>query len=111
MDVALLEGKEYIPDWNNNKKESEPVKIFLQPLTAGQRAVLLEKIFNGKEEEYLIYACRCAIKTIENLSVAGKQIKTAEEFLDSRGVGLDELVLDIGKEVIVLNKRPDLKNS
>ena len=41
MDVELLEGKEYIPDWNDNKEEATPVKVMLQPLTAGQRAVLL----------------------------------------------------------------------
>ena len=110
MDVALLEGKEYIPDWNQNEKEATPVKVILQPLTAGQRASLLEKIFNSKEEEYLSYACRHAIKAIENLSVAGKPIKTAEELFDSRGIGLEGLVLDIGKEVIVINKRPDSKN-
>ena len=109
MDVELLEGKEYIPDWNDNQKESAPVKVTLQALTAGQRAVLLEKIF--KDEEYLDYACKYAIKTIENLSVAGEKIETAAQLLNSRGAGLDVLILDIGKEVIVLNKRPDLKNS
>jgi len=109
MDVELLEGKEYIPDWNNNKKESVPVKVALQALTAGQRAVLLEKIF--KDEEYLDYACKHAIKSIENLSVAGEKIETAAQLLNSRGADLDILILDIGKEIIVLNKRPDLKNS
>lgn len=111
MDIALLEGKEYIPDWNNNEKEANPVKVFLQPLTAGQRAVLLEKIINSKEADYISYSCKCAIKAIENLSVAGKKIETADQLLDSRGAGLDLLVLDIGKEVIVLNKRRDSKNS
>ena len=110
MDVELLEGKEYIPDWNDNQKESAPVMIPLDPLTAGQRAVLLEKIF--KDEEYIGYACKCAIRRkIENLSVAGVQIQTADQLLNSRGADLDILILDIGKEVIVLNKRPDLKNS
>ena len=109
MDVELLEGKEYIPDWNDNQKESAPVKVTLQALTAGQRAVLLEKIF--KDEEYLDYACKYGIAEIENLSVAGKKVKTSVQLLNSRGAGLDGLILDIGKEVIVLNKRPDLKNS
>ena len=109
MDVELLEGKEYIPDWNDNQKESVPVKVILQPLTAGQRAVMLEKIFN--DVEYVDYACKYGIAEIENLSVAGKKVKTAGQLLNSRGTDLDGLILDIAKEVIVLNKRPDLKNS
>ena len=111
MDVAILEGKEYIPDWNNNKKEAKPIKVILQPLTAGERAVLLEKIVNSEDAEYIGYGVRHAVKLIENLSVAGEQIETADQLLNSRGAGLDALVLDIGKEVIVLNKRRDLKNS
>jgi len=111
MDVTILEGKEYIPDWNNNKKEAKPIKVILQPLTAGERAILLEKIVNDMDADYISYGVKCAVKGIENLSVGGKAIKTGDQLLNSRGVGLDVLVLDIGKEVIVLNKRRDLKNS
>ncbi len=112
MDVAILEGKDYITAWNNNKKQAKPIMVPLDPLTAGQRAVLLEKIVNSEDADYISYGIRCAInRKIENLSVAGKQIETADQLLNSRGAGLDALVLDIGKEVIVLNKRRDLKNS
>ena len=110
MDIALIGEHEYIPEWNDNEKEAEPVTIILKPLCAGNRAILLELFSSVKEEKYMDFAVRHGVKEIKNLTVDGKPIKTGQELLDSFGAGLELLVLNIGTEVIVKNQRPDLKN-
>ena len=114
MDISKLEESVYIPEWRDNQKEQEPIEIVLQPLTGGQRVRCMVTRIDGKGETQiepdLEKACTYGIKAIRNLSAGGVPITTGNQLLQCTAADIDILIREIGMEVIIRNKRPDLKN-
>ena len=114
MDVGSLEESVYTPEWKDNQKDSEPIRITLQPLTGGQRVRVMPTRIDGKGdtqiEPDLEKACQYGIKLIENMSTNGVPITTGNELLQCTAPDIDMLIREIGMEVIIRSKRPELKN-
>jgi len=115
MEIKGLQDYEYTPEWNGNREDPAPVKIKMQPLTSTQRERCME-IGAGADgitmmRPNLSELVRHGIREISGLKVDGVEIKTALALLNSKGLGLDNLVRELGIEVFVANQRPDLKNS
>lgn len=114
MDVALLEEGEYTPEWNGNQEDAKPIVVLLRPLTAAQRGRCMQVSFDengqGAATPDYVEAVRVGVKEIRNLMVGGKPVIEGRALLASQGIGLDQLVVEIGAEIIRRNRTPDLKN-
>jgi len=115
MEIKGLQDYEYTPEWNGNREDPAPVKIKMQPLSSMQRerSMEIETAVAGTAtmRPNLSEICRYGIKEISGLKVDGVEIKNVVALLNSRGLGLDNLVRECGIEIFVANQRPDLKNS
>lgn len=115
MKFTIAREIEFVPEWNGNRDEDEPIKFTLKYLTAPERDEIVNMAFDvdGKVSVKPNFqkACKMGIKKIEGLTVDGKQITTANEFL---GIpGFDDLYHELGNQIMVMNpiKDDNLKNS
>jgi hypothetical protein len=63
LKVSLREGFDYIPEWNDNKKEKEPIKVFLRFQTGLDMTDLIG--MDGKIDKMKDWLTIC--KSVENL--------------------------------------------
>ena len=115
MDIKIVKESEFIPQWNDNREQADPLRVLLQALTTTQRT---ECVDFGVDENgqtvvrpKLRLLCKYGVKEIKNLSAEGTPIKTVDDLLSSRGGGLEVLLTEIGMEILVRNRAVDLKNS
>jgi len=115
MDVPLILEGEYIPTWRGNREAANPIKVILQPLTAGQRAECVSiRVSDGgtvRSKMDMPRLVEYGVKELQNLSAGGAAIVTGRQLVNSKGAGLYELVLELASEIIVRNQEQDLKNS
>ena len=114
MDVGSIEESKYIPEWCGNKEDPEPIEMILQPLAGGQQRRCMEvTIVDGETvvtpnwEQY----CLFGIKSIEGMTQKGRPIATARDLIMCKARRIDELILEVGMEIMMRNRTPDLGNS
>lgn len=113
MKVQISKELEYVPEWNDNKQEADPVMVVLQPLTSEQRAACIEYRIDKDGEVNVvpdvIKLFRYGVKEVRNLQ-DDKPLTKAKDVLNSRANKLDGLVREVGSHVFVLNTVTDSKN-
>lgn len=108
MEVTVQREIKYIPDWNDNKKDAKPIKVKLHFLTPGER----DSCFEWKDGDLIpnrVKFFHFGVIEFEDLKVNDKNIKTAEDVLNTPG--LEGLYNEVCAKIIRQNARQDLKNS
>ena len=121
MDITVERTYEFVPVFNENKSEADPIKFKLRQLTTAERQRLMAidpvKIALSSESGNGVALdvnyeglFRTAVQKIENLSVNQTKITTAGEFLSSPALG--DLLIEVCMEIVQQNGRKDtqLKN-
>ena len=94
MKVSILKETEFIPKWNENSLETDPVKFHLRYLTTGEIEACIKikpvRITGGDPEVEIDTDSRrifeLAVMRIDNLEIeAGGKITTAKELMDQPG--------------------------
>lgn len=112
MKLTIEKEWEYIPFWNNNQADSEPIKFILCNLTTAERDSCVELSFDQdgkpifKSDNQRIF--KAGVRQIENLSVNGEKISSATGVMTMPG--LYELFLEVASEILAKNMRRDSKN-
>lgn len=109
MELKGIAEKEYTPEWNNNKQETEPIVAVLKPLTAQQRTQVMNISISdeGKAEVKpdLCAAVRYGVKELRNYKEDGKPIKDGNRLLTCTAPGIDGLVRELGMQIITENQQ------
>lgn len=113
MKVDLSDKYEYIPEWNDNKKDASPIVFRCRYLTTPERQkCIIERFVNGELEVMQDDAeiMRYAVESIENLEDAdsGQKITKGDQLAKVRK--LASLVREVATDVVLKNMRPELKN-
>ena len=111
MKLLIEKEYQYVPEWNGNKKEDNPVVFNLKALTEFERdKIIIQKYLDGGLETSTnrSEAVRLAVVSIENLFVNGVEIKTARQLLDVPGIS--SLIAELATEVILNTAKKDLGN-
>ena len=111
MKLSIEKEYDYIPEWNGNKNDEQPIVFHLRGITDIEREkCITKKYVDGNVEMHTNESqlFRYAVQSIENLEINERQIKTAAEFLALPG--LSGLFSEIIVEVITNTARKDLKN-
>jgi hypothetical protein len=118
MDVPVtIREIEYIPEWNENKKEQNPVRVTLRYLNTSQRVTLMPWTADAKGNAVMSPdmngLIRVAVDRIDNLwqMIEGKreEIKTGSALLAA--YGFEGLVIEIMQQIMGMNGREVEKNS
>ena len=113
-EYTILEKEiEYIPEWDNNQEESEPITFTLRYITDAERSRCQVPRFDEQgnpavEVDYEGFV-KCGVTKIENFKVNGKEITTARQF--SKLSGFHQLHMEVALKIFSLNARQDSKNS
>jgi len=98
--IDVGKGYEFVPKWNNNRDDDEPVKIHCRYLTTEERNRYTR--LDAGEQTMADYQgmVRAAVERIENLAVDGDKIESARDLLDAKGLGglFSELCIDIVRQ-------------
>ena len=115
MELTFSDEYEYVPVWNNNRKDERPVTVQLRYLTTPEREKYISVGYVSVEGELRRNTSfdnsgilRASIIKIDNLKVNGVEIKSASELLGIRG--LSSLATEIADHAASKNVTPDLKN-
>ena len=113
MEITIEQKSEFVPEFRNNRNETEPIKLQLRSLTTGERQRYLNidpvKIAlqdaSGKFDIDIDYEglFKAAVTKIENLVVNGKKVVTPSEVLVT--VGLHDLFMETVMEIVRHNSR------
>ena len=112
MKINIARESEYIPEWNDNESNDEPIKFFLRDLTTAERDGCISLKVNEKGESVIdpdyqkIF--RRGVIRIENLEVNDEKIKTAEMVLKTPG--LWNLFLEVAGRILLQNTEGLSKN-
>lgn len=106
MDIKLEKKFDFIPEWNNNKQEDEPVVFHCQLLTVAEYEGCM-KVGDTVTIDRRAYLKKSILK-IDNLSVGGKPIYDADEFLRARGVSA--LFTEVSTHLLTINSEEPGKN-
>jgi len=113
-EYTILEKEvEYIPEWNENREEDEPITFTLRYITDAERSRCQVPRFDEQgnpavEVDYEGFV-KCGVTKIENFKVNGKEITTARQF--SKLSGFHQLHMEVALKIFSLNARQDSKNS
>lgn len=112
MKLSLNREFEYIPNWNDNKKDNDPIKFYIRDLTTAERDDYVKfKLVDGKDpgaEADLQKIFSKCVQRIENLEVEGEKIETARKLLDTPG--LWALFLEVATHISTHNMAAVPKN-
>lgn len=112
MKFTLAKEREYIPTWEGNDKQEEPIKFTLRYLNTVERDDIISPQFgeDGKVniKPNYIKAFKLGVSKIEGFNVDGSQVKTSIEFL--KLTGFYELFLEVAGQVLMQNSVVDGKN-
>lgn len=115
MKFTIAREIEYVPEWGGNRTSDEPIKFILKYLTPPERDEMLNLSFDAEGKVAVkpnfTKACKMGIRRIEGLTVDGKPVVTATEFMALPG--FDDLYHELGNEIMTMNPLKDesLKNS
>jgi len=104
--TTVTEDIDFIPEFDDNEKEKEPITVVLKYMTSNENAKCL-KIYGDLDIDYET-TITLGVKEVKNLKVDGKEITTARQLLNLSGFRklLDEVVV----KIISMNARTDKKN-
>ena len=90
MKLSLSKEIEYIPEWNDNKKEADPIIAIFRHLTTDQRNDCMDTGFD-KNNKMIIKPdlgkiFRWALVELKNLDIDDEMIKTANDVLKKPGL-------------------------
>lgn len=115
MELTFSNEFEYIPTFNNNREEENPVRVICRYMTTPERSKNIESVLmtvNGESQSRTVFhndaILRASILRIENLKVNGVEITTAKALLAIEG--LSQLSEEIASYIATRNLMPDLKN-
>jgi len=113
-EYTILEKEvEYIPEWNKNQEETEPITFTLRYITDAERSRCQRPRFDekGNPEVEIDYEgfIKYGVAKIENFKVNGKAITTARQF--NALSGFSQLHMEVALQVFSMNARQDSKNS
>jgi len=112
MRLTIAKEGEYIPEWNGNKEDDEPIKFVLRHLTTGERERAIEfgMAEDGKSvvKPDLRSLFRTAVVRVENLHVNDKSLTKADDVLSAPD--LYDLFVEVAVYVLAQNARQDPKN-
>jgi len=112
-EYTILEKEvEFIPEWNDNRDESEPITFTLKYITDAERARCQKPRFDDQgnptvEIDYEGFV-KYGVRKIEGFKVNDKDITTARQF--NALSGFSQLNMEVAIEVFTMNARQDLKN-
>lgn len=118
MDVSITTKEvEYVPEWNDNRKEQNPIRVKLRFLNNAQRSDLIRwkadqsgQINLDPDRRGLIMA---GVVKIENLWVVDdgvrKEIRSGIALMQS--YGLEALVIELATEIIGMNPRQEAEKN
>jgi len=112
MEITIDRNYEFTPEWNDNKKDANPVVFEMRRLSVGERDKLMA--YNFTHEGQLQIApdrqgmFKAAVVGIRNLKVNGETVGKAMDLLSRPG--LDPLFVEVVTDIITQNSREDLKN-
>lgn len=120
MRVIANKGLVYIPEWNKNKKETEPIKLHYRYLTGPEydKFVGIGPIeFNEDGQQIGGFQfkldkegmVRCGIEKIENLQVGEMAITTADQLCTTPEVA--SIYREFIEFYLEANREPDKKKS
>lgn len=113
MDIRIGKTYDFIPEWEGNKEEAQPVVFHMRYLTTGERETLIRYEF-GEDGKVKIVPDRkgllqAAVLSIEGLKVNGEPCASIRSLLSYPG--FDFLVIEAVADVMAQNARQDPKNS
>jgi hypothetical protein len=82
MKIDLVKEFEFIPEWNDNQEDENPIKFVFRHLTAGEVDSIVS--LDGKYDTSRVF--KLSTLRIENLEVNGEKITTADKLLGSPGL-------------------------
>ena len=112
MKVTLNKESEYIPEWNDNRNDEDPIKFHLRDLTTAERDSYVKfKLVEGKEPkteaDFQMIFSKC-VKKIDNLEVDGEKIDSARKLLNT--AGLWPLFMEVATYISAHNMAATSKN-
>jgi len=112
MDIKIARDYEYTPEWNDNKKDTNPIVVKLRYLTPGERddcyAWEGERLVPSTKKMFLFAWISAANLSVSEDSGKPKSTWKGQEILDTPG--LEGLYAEVALEVLKQNARRDLKN-
>jgi hypothetical protein len=117
MEISVTaKSVEYIPDWNKNKEDANPIRVTLNYLNTAQRGQLLPWRADEKGNAIMEPDRRglllSGIAKIENLIVVEdgvrKDVRTSRALLEA--YGLEALAIELATQIIGMNAREVEKN-
>lgn len=112
MKFRLAKDLDFVPVWQGNNKQDEPITFRLRYITVPERDELLAPAFeDGKVTIKPNYpkAFRLGVAGISGLNVDGADISDAQAFL-RLPASFHELMLEVASKVLSMNAETDLKN-
>ena len=96
---------EFIPSWEGNDKQDEPIKFYLKHLNVTERDDIFSPVADetGRVKVKLnsIKAFTIGVSKIENLTVDGKEITTPRAMLQLPG--FYELMIEVATRIMTMN--------
>lgn len=112
MEITIERNYELIPEWNENKRDANPIVFEMRRLSTGERDKLMAYTFTTEGQLQIAPdrqgMFRAAVMNIRNLKMNGETISKPTDFLSRPG--LDALFAEVVTDVIAQNSREDLKN-
>lgn len=106
MEITVSKEFDYTPEWNGNKDDENPIVFHCRYLTNSELD-RCRQIGSKITFDIRLYA-DLSIKSIDNLTVNGKPVCTAKDFLKTTGLG--GLFAELGGELLERNsKEPEKK--
>lgn len=115
MKLTISSEFDYIPEWNDNQDEDEPIVFHCRYLTAGERDKVMDFSTSFEDGEPVPKATidrravieKC-VKSIENLTINSRNVTTAKQLIEEPALG--GLYMEVAMELVSRNMTPDLKN-
>jgi hypothetical protein len=112
MEITIERNYEFTPEWNDNKKDINPIVFEMRRLSTGERDKLMAYTFSAEGQLQIAPdrqgMFRAAVVNIRNLKVNGESVTKAVDILSRPG--LDVLFAEVVTDIISQNSREDLKN-
>jgi hypothetical protein len=112
MKCTIEKDYEYVPEWNGNRDDEEPIVVECTSLTHPQRKAGIRRYYKGGDmqvdvdEKALVLA---AVKRVRNLEINGMKVETGKQLLETEG--LAGLVDDVANEIALRTMELPVKNS
>ena len=111
MDFMIDKEYDYIPVFGGNSKSDNPAVFHLKALnTIDRERCMTERMVDSTIERIINESetVRRGVKSIDNLKLSGKEIKTATDLINAEGLNM--LLSEVAGVLITKVAKPDLKN-